>query len=234
MNDNPIRSMERAQVSAVGLYMAQVYQWMAAGLLVTAAVAWTAAGSETIMTALFSSSMPTIVLCVLMIGLPIGLQGMLPRLSAGAATLWFLVYSMVMGLALSSIFLVYTGSSIASTFVVTAGMFGAMSLYGTVTKRDLTGLGSFLTMGLIGVILALLVNLFLQSPALNFVISVVGVLVFTGLTAYDTQKLRAFGENAPAGDATVMRRGVILGSLTLYLDFINLFLMLLRFFGDRR
>jgi FtsH-binding integral membrane protein len=234
MNDNPTRSMERAQVSTVGLYMAQVYQWMAAGLLLTAAVAWTAAGSETIMTALFSSRMPTIVLCVLMIGLPIGLQGMLPRLSAGVATLWFLVYSMVMGLALSSIFLVYTGTSIASTFVVTAGMFGAMSLYGTVTKRDLTGLGSFLMMGLIGIILAMLVNLFLQSPALNFVISVIGVLVFTGLTAYDTQKLRAFGENAPAGDATVMRRGVILGSLTLYLDFINLFLMLLRFFGDRR
>jgi FtsH-binding integral membrane protein len=202
--------------------------------LLTAAVAWFAAGSETVMALLFGNSLSLILLTVLLIGLPLGLQGMLPRLSAGVATLWFLVYSAVVGLTFSSILLVYTGTSIASTFVITAGMFGGMSLYGMVTKRDLTGIGNFLIMGLWGIILATVVNIFLQSPGLNFVISAVGVLVFTGLTAFDTQKLRGLGENAPLDDATVMRRGVILGALTLYLDFINLFLMLLRFVGDRR
>ena len=221
-------------VSAVSIFMNQVYQWMTVGLLLTGAVAWFASGSETAISLIYGSKMSLIVLMLLLIGLPLGLQGMLPRLSAGAATMWFLLYSAVVGLIFSSIFLVYTGSSIAATFVVTAGMFGGMSIYGTVTKRDLTSWGSFLFMGLLGLILAMVVNIFLQSPMLHFVISGAGVLIFTGLTAYDTQKMRALGENAPLDDATVMRRGVILGALTLYLDFINLFLMLLRLLGNRR
>jgi len=228
------RTMENTRVSALSIFMTQVYQWMTAGLLLTAVTAWFASGSETVMSLLYGNTISLVVMMVLLIGLPLGLQGMLPRLSAGAATLWFLLYSAVVGLTFSSIFLVYTGASITATFVITAGMFGGMSLYGMATKRDLTGLGSFLMMGLWGIILATVVNIFLKSPGLNFVISGLGVLIFTGLTAFDTQKLRAFGENAPLGDATLLRRGVILGALTLYLDFINLFLMLLRFVGDRR
>ncbi len=228
------RSVERAQVSVVSVYMSQVYLWMTAGLLVTAAVAWYASGSEALLNLIFGNTMSLVVLLLLMVGLPMGLQGMLPKLSSGAATLWFIAYSAVVGLALSSIFLVYTGGSIAMVFVITAGTFGGMSVYGMVTKRDLTSMGSFLIMGLWGLILAMVVNIFLKSPMLYFVISGLGVLIFTGLTAFDTQKLRQFGENAPLGDAVVMRRGVILGALTLYLDFINLFLMMLRLFGDRR
>ena len=229
-----LRSVESTHVSAVSVYMSQVYLWMTAGLLLTATVAWFVAGSEALMSIVFGNSMSMIVLVVLMIGLPLGLQGMLPKLSAGVATLWFMAYSAVVGLVLSSIFMVYTGGSIASVFIITAGTFGGMSVYGMVTKRDLTSMGSFLIMGLWGLLLAMVVNIFLQSPTLHFVISGLGVLIFTGLTAYDTQKLRNFGENAPLGDTVVMRRGVILGALTLYLDFINLFLMMLRLFGDRR
>ena len=229
-----LRSVESTHVSAVSVYMSQVYLWMTAGLLLTATVAWFVAGSEALMSIIFGNSMSMIVLVVLMIGLPLGLQGMLPKLSAGVATLWFMAYSAMVGLVLSSIFMVYTGGSIASVFIITAGTFGGMSVYGMVTKRDLTSMGSFLIMGLWGLLLAMVVNIFLQSPMLHFVISGLGVLIFTGLTAYDTQKLRNFGENAPLGDTVVMRRGVILGALTLYLDFINLFLMMLRLFGDRR
>ena len=129
--------------------------------------------------------------------------------------------------------LVYTHSSVTQAFVVTAGMFGGMSLYGTVTKRDLTGMGSFLIMGLWGIILASIVNIFLRNSAMDFAISVIGVIVFAGLTAYDTQKLRAMGESAPLDDSLAIRRGAILGALSLYLDFVNMFLMLLRLFGNR-
>ncbi|HKK33722.1 MAG TPA: Bax inhibitor-1/YccA family protein, partial [Desulfomicrobiaceae bacterium] len=145
-----------------------------------------------------------------------------------------MLYSAMNGATLSAVLLAYTGASVFSTFLVCAGMFGAMSVYGMTTKKDLTSMGSFLFMGLIGIIIASVVNIFLQSPAMHFVISGVGVLIFTGLTAYDTQKLKAMGESAPMDDATAVRRGTILGALTLYLDFINLFLMLLRFMGQGR
>ena len=145
-----------------------------------------------------------------------------------------MLYAALMGIFLGPVLLVYTHSSVTQAFVVTAGMFGGMSLYGTVTKRDLTGMGNFLMMGLFGIIIASIVNIFLASSMMDFVISCIGVLIFTGLTAYDTQKLRAFGMNAPVDDATAMRRGALLGALELYLDFINLFLMLLRLFGGNR
>jgi hypothetical protein len=144
------------------------------------------------------------------------------------------LYSGLNGVTLSAILLAYTGSSVVGTFVICAGMFGAMSIYGMVTKKDLTSLGSFMFMGLIGIILASVVNIFLRSPGLEFAISGIGVLVFVGLTAYDTQKLKEMGQTAPMEDGTAVRRGTILGALTLYLDFINLFLMLLRFFGQGR
>ena len=138
------------------------------------------------------------------------------------------------GLTLSSIFIAYTYSSIASTFVVTGGMFGAMSLYGYTTKRDLSGFGSMLFMGLIGIVLASLVNLWLKSEALMWAVTYIGVVLFVGLTAYDTQKLKNIGEQIDTRDSATLRKYSILGALTLYLDFINLFLMLLRIMGNRR
>jgi len=147
----------------------------------------------------------------------------------------FIGYSVLNGLTLSVIFLAYTSSSIAGTFFITAGMFGAMAVYGLVTKRDLSGMGSFLFMGLIGIILASVVNIFLKSSSVYWAISFLGVLIFTGLTAYDVQKIKKIGEEGimAQGDETI-RKGSIMGALALYLDFINLFLMLLRFFGGSR
>jgi FtsH-binding integral membrane protein len=162
------------------------------------------------------------------------ISGMVNRLSGSTATGLFMLYSALTGLTLSSILLVYTGASIASTFVVTAGMFGAMSFYGYTTKRDLSGFGSMLFMGLIGIVLASLVNIWLKSPALTWAITYIGVVVFVGLTAYDTQKLKNMGEQLNADDKDGFRKYAIVGALTLYLDFINLFLMLLRILGNRR
>ncbi len=173
-------------------------------------------------------------LIILQLGLVFVISGMVNRLSGTMATGLFMLYSALTGLTLSSIFIAYTYSSIASTFVVTAGMFGAMSLYGYTTKRDLSGFGSMLFMGLIGIVLASLVNIWLKSPALMWAITYIGVLVFVGLTAYDTQKLKAMGEQLNADDKDSFRKYAIVGALTLYLDFINLFLMLLRIFGNRR
>lgn len=223
-----------AGVSVASVFMRHVYQWMTVGLLVTAGTAYYVAGSPAILQALFGSGFGIIVLAIAVFALPLVLMGAIARLSAFAATAIFVVYSALMGAFLSSVLLVYTGASVMQAFLTTAGMFAAMSIYGTVTKRDLTSMGSFLMMGLIGLIIAMVVNIFLKSAAMTFVISAVGVLIFTGLTAYDTQRIRAFGENAPLGDTTALRRGALLGALTLYLDFINLFLMLLRIMGDRR
>jgi len=150
------------------------------------------------------------------------------------ATGLFMLYSALTGLTLSSIFVVYTGSSIASTFVVAGGMFGAMSLYGYTTRRDLSRLGSLLFMALIGIVLASVVNIWLKSSALMWAVTYIGVVVFVGLTAYDTQKLKNMGEQLSVDDKDSFRKYSIVGALTLYLDFINLFLMLLRIFGNRR
>jgi FtsH-binding integral membrane protein len=154
------------------------------------------------------------------------------KMQASTAQTVFWAFAAVMGLSLANIFLLYTGASITRVFFITAGTFAGMSLYGYTTKRDLTGMGSFLMMGLIGIIIASVVNMFLASSALHFVISVVGVLIFVGLTAYDTQKIKSMYLEADV--AEVMSKKVIMGALTLYLDFINLFVMLLRLFGDRR
>ena len=222
-----------ARASAVSVYMNQVYMWMTVGLGLTALIAWQTASSQAIMHFIFSNTLVIIGLVIAQFGLVIALSAAVHRFSAATATAMFLLYSGLTGVTLSSIFVVYTMGSIANAFLVTAATFGAMSVYGTVTKRDLTSMGSFLFMGLIGLVIAMVVNIFLQSAMMDFVISGIGVLIFTGLTAYDTQKLRQFGMNAPLGDAAALRRGAILGALTLYLDFINLFLMLLRLFGRR-
>jgi FtsH-binding integral membrane protein len=155
------------------------------------------------------------------------------RMSVQGAQAAFWAYAALMGLSLSSIFLVYTGASIAQTFFITAGMFGGMSLYGYSTKRDLTGVGHFCIMAVWGLILASIVNIFLRSPGLNFAVSAIGVVVFVGLTAYDTQRLKGIYYQV-AGSAQAAAKASIFGALQLYLDFINLFLMLLRFMGDRR
>ena len=230
------RSMQTAQAKAVAVnaFLRGVYGWMSAGLCLTAAAALFTAQSPTVQQAVFGNPILFFGLIIAQLGVVVALSAAINRLSAATATALFVGYSLLTGLTLSSIFLVYTTASIFNTFVVCAGMFAAMSVYGAVTKKDLTAFGSFLFMGLIGIVIASLVNLFLRISALDFAISAIGVLVFTGLTAYDTQKLKTMGETAPQGDALAIRRGTILGALTLYLDFINLFLMLLRFMGTRR
>ncbi|RNM24585.1 Bax inhibitor-1/YccA family protein [Dickeya undicola] len=224
------------QQASTGLqaYMAQVYGWMTCGLLLTAFVAWYAANTSAVLQMVFSSKITFFGLVIAQLGLVFVLSGMVHRLSGGVATTLFMLYSALTGLTLSRIFIIYSGESIASTFVITAGMFGAMSLYGYVTKRDLTGMGSMLFMALIGILLATLVNFWLKSEGLQLAITYIGVLVFVGLTAYDTQKLKNIGEELSVDDRDSFRKYSIMGALTLYLDFINLFLMLLRLFGSRR
>lgn len=232
--------VERAN-SGIQAYMAQVYGWMTCGLLLTAFVSWYAANTPAILNFIFSSQITFFGLIIAQLALVFVISGMVNRLSGAVATSLFMLYSALTGLTLSSIFIAYTYSSIAytyssiaSTFVVTAGMFGAMSLYGYTTKRDLSGFGSMLFMALIGIVLASLVNIWLKSTALMWAITYIGVVVFVGLTAYDTQKLKAMGEQLNADDKDSFRKYAIVGALTLYLDFINLFLMLLRIFGNRR
>ncbi|NHB86391.1 Bax inhibitor-1/YccA family protein [Photorhabdus tasmaniensis] len=224
------------QQAGTGLqtYMAQVYGWMTCGLLLTAFVAWYASQSQVVVTFIFSNSIVFYGLIIAQLGLVFVLSGLINRMNGSLATGLFMLYSALTGLTLSSIFIVYTGGSIATTFVVTAGMFGALSVYGYTTKRSLSGLGSFLFMGLIGIILASLVNYWLKSETLMWAITYIGVVVFAGLTAYDTQKLKEMGEDLDVNDKESLRKFSIVGALTLYLDFINMFLMLLRIFGDRR
>ena len=218
--------------SGLQTYMAQVYGWMTVGLLLTAFIAWYAANTPAVMMFVFSSKITFFGLIIAQLALVFVLSGLVHKLSAGMATTLFMLYSALTGLTLSSIFIVYTYSSIASTFVVTGGMFGVMSLWGYTTKRDLSGWGNMLFMALIGIILASLVNFWLKSEALMWAVTYIGVVV--GLTAYDTQKLKNIGEQIDVRDSSNLRKYSILGALTLYLDFINLFLMLLRILGNRR
>ncbi len=224
----------QSSFSVAAEYMRHVYTWMTMGLVLTAIVCVGVASSPSVQMAIFSNAIIPIVLIIAQFGIVIALSAAVHKMSAGMATFMFLLYSTLTGVTLSTIFIVYPIGSIANAFFTCAGMFLAMSIYGSVTKRDLSGMGSFLFMGLIGLVIAMIVNMFLANSMMDFVISVCGVVLFTLLTAYDTQKLRTFGASAPLDDGTAIRRGAILGALTLYLDFINLFLMLLRLFGDRR
>ncbi|MDO9631716.1 MAG: Bax inhibitor-1/YccA family protein [Humidesulfovibrio sp.] len=222
-----------SKADTINAFMRGIYGWMSTGMLLTAAAAWLTANSA-FGVGLLKSPGLVIGLVLVQFGLVIGLSAAINKLSGTTATLMFLAYSTLTGITLSSIFFVYSMASIFQAFVVTAGMFGAMSVYGMVTKRDLTSMGSFMFMGLIGIVLASVVNMFVKSSAMSYAISVIGVFVFVGLTAYDTQKLKYMGEAMPLNDGTAVRRGTILGALTLYLDFLNLFLMLLRLFGSSR
>ena len=212
-------------------YMLRVYNYMASALALTGIVAMAVSTSPTLMQAIFGTGLHWIVMLA-PIGLVFFLSARIHKMSFGAAQATFWIYAAMMGLSLASIFLVYTGESIARTFFITAGTFGAMSIYGYTTKRDLTKLGSFLMMGLFGIIIASLVNIFMKSTMMYFVISIIGVLVFVGLTAYDTQKIKNMYLVSDSGE--MMGKKAVMGALTLYLDFINLFIMLLRLFGQRR
>jgi FtsH-binding integral membrane protein len=223
-------------------YMIRVYNYMAMGVALTGVVAWftfNAAVTETAGRLVLTpfgqtiySGPATIVLFLGTLGLVFLISWRIDRLQPSTAFALFMVYAGLLGLMLSSIFLAYTGTSITRVFFISAASFGALSLYGYTTQRDLSPIGSFLMMGLIGLIIAMVVNMFLKSTGLDFVISAAGVLIFAGLTAWDTQKIKEMFD--PQEDGTAIGRKAVMGALTLYLDFINLFLFMLRFFGDRR
>jgi FtsH-binding integral membrane protein len=216
-------------------FVRSVYNWMGIGLALTGFVAFYVSSSETMLRLIFGNPILFFVLIFAELGLVFAISGMVNRIGAGTATTLFLAYAGLNGLTLSFIFLAYTRTSIVSTFFVCAATFAACSVYGWVTKRDLTSLGGFLMMGLIGIIIASLVNMFFRSSAMGMIISYIGVLVFVGLTAYDTQKIKNMALTQPAGVGEgVVRKAAILGALSLYLDFINLFIMLLRIFGQSR
>jgi len=217
------------------IFLAKVFNWMAIGLGITAIVAFMVANSSSAQNLIFGNKVLFYGLILGELGMVIYLSARIKQISASRATTLFIIYSALNGATLSVILLLYTATSVASAFVVAAGMFGAMAIYGTVTKKDLSSMGSFMFMGLIGMIIASVVNMFLGSSMLSWVISAIGVVVFTGLTAYDVQKISSYGSSGimNSGEAAI-KKGAIMGALTLYLDFINLFLSLLRLMGDRR
>ena len=226
-------TVSQARQDAASIFLAKVFNWMAAGLGITGVVAYFTAASGLAVRIINSPFF--LILALGTLGLVFFLSARIDKIQASTASALFIGYSVLNGLFFSTIFLRYTGSSIASTFVITAGMFGAMAVYGLVTKRDLSGWGSFLFMGLIGIIIASIVNIFLKSPGVYWVTSMIGVLIFTGLTAYDVQKIKRMGEEGiMAQGREAITKGSSMGALALYLDFINLFLMLLRVFGGSR
>ncbi|MBR5674128.1 MAG: Bax inhibitor-1/YccA family protein [Muribaculaceae bacterium] len=210
--------------------MRKVYGKMALGLLATAVTSYLVFSSEALMSLLFSSSATIWLLFAAELGLVLYLSARIDKLSSGTATALFYAYSILNGVALTPIFLAYTGVSIATTFAITAGTFGAMTIFGYVTRQDLSKFGAFLFMALLGLIVCILVNMFMQSSMFNLLISCAGVLIFVGLTAWDTQAIKRMCAEA---DPTMLGKVATMGALTLYLDFINLFIHLLRFFGSR-
>ncbi len=226
-------TLVQARQAAATIFLAKVFNWMAVGLGITGVVAWFMASSG--IAAQLVASPFFLVILFAELGLVFYLSARIDKIKATTATNLFIGYAGLNGLTLSMIFLAYTNSSIAATFFITAGMFGAMAGYGLVTKRDLSAFGSFLFMGVVGIVIASVVNMFMQSSALYWAISLIGVFVFVGLTAYDVQKIKNMGEQGimDQGEEAI-KKGAIMGALALYLDFINLFLMLLRFFGGSR
>jgi FtsH-binding integral membrane protein len=220
-----------AQDVRVGTFLRAVYGWMCGGLAITALTASLVASSPAVVTAIASNRLLFWALVIAQLGVVFVLSARVQQLAASTAALLFVAYSALTGVTMSLVLLAYTGESVASTFVVTAGMFGGLAAYGTMTRRSLAGMGQFLFMGLIGIVLASVVGLFWHNDGLQFVIAFIGVIVFTGLTAYDAQRLRSMAVSAPAGQTGSY---AIVGALTLYLDFINLFLFILRLTGNRR
>jgi hypothetical protein len=218
--------------SALRDYMVKVYQHMSVALVLSGLIAFLVSSSPQLMQAIFGTPLAFVVMFApLAFALFFGFK--LNSISAQKARSYLYIYAGLMGLSLATIFVVYTGASITRVFLITASTFGAMSIYGYSTKKDLTSFGSFLIMGLIGIMIASLVNLFLKSSGLEFAISFIGVFIFIGLTAYDTQRIKQTYYHF-AGNDEMVNKMAILGALNLYMDFINLFIMLLRFFGERK
>lgn len=220
---------------AVNKFVTRVFGWMGMGLGLTAMVAWFfASQAQELVIQVMTHPVLRWVVMLAPLGLVLALQGMIERLSVATATAMFLIYAAVLGFSLSTIFFIYTAGSIAGTFLATAMTFGFMFVLGWTTKRDLTSMGSILIMAVWGLFVASIINIFLASSALYWVITYVGVLVFVGLTAYDAQKIKEIAMSGENPDSTNMQKMAIIGALHLYLDFINLFLMLLRILGARR
>jgi FtsH-binding integral membrane protein len=232
MNPDATFSNERAIV-AVNSYLPKVYKWMAIGLMLTAIASLLTLSVPALQQLVFGSRGTYLILVFADLGLVMYLMARINRISAATATTMFMAYSLLNGVTFAAIFAIYTSSSIVSTFMITAGTFGTMSLYGYVTKRDLTGIGNFLMMGLFGVIIASVVNFFLHSAMISWITSYLGVFIFIGLTAHDTQKLKRIGATGFA-NGEHQSKATIMGALTLYLDFINLFLFLLRLIGTKQ
>jgi FtsH-binding integral membrane protein len=226
-----------AASSNVRTFMSNVFSWMFLALIVTSVAAWWFANDLSLLRMLVTEEGKMSILGWVVMLAPIGFVLLMSfafnRLSYTTLIILFITYAALVGISMSFILLAYTLSSVFMTFAITAGMFGTMAVVGYTTKTDLTSFGRIMMMGLIGIIIATLVNMFMHSDTLNYIISYVGVAVFTGLTAYDVQKLKMIGEGTTYGEENTKKLS-ILGALTLYLDFINLFLMLLRLFGDRR
>lgn len=222
-------------VTLVNDFVRSVYNWMCAGLALTAVVSLYISSNDALFNLIFRNRIIFFALILGELALVFSISGMVNRMRAGTASALFILYAVLNGATLSIIYRIYTTESIASTFFICSATFLACSIYGWVTKRDLTSLGGFLTMGLIGIIIASVANMFFVSNAVSKIVSYIGVIVFVGLSAYDTQKLKNMALTQPAGlEGDVVKKGAILGALSLYLDFINLFLMLLRIFGSSR
>jgi hypothetical protein len=219
----------------VNTFIRSVYNWMAVGLALTGAVAYYVASSPALMNLIFGNRILFFGLIIAELVMVFTLSSRIGKMTAATATTVFVAYAILNGATLASIFLLYTSASITSTFFICAATFGVCSVYGMTTRRDLTSVGQFMFMGLIGIVIATVVNLFVRSSGMSMIISYIGVIVFVGLTAYDTQKLKQMAVSQPDGiDGGTVRKGAIMGALTLYLDFVNLFLMLLRILGSSR
>jgi len=234
MESVPLKQQTQVQ-TRVNEFIRSVYNWMAIGLALTGFVAYYVANTPALVEVIFGNRILFFGLIIGELALVFMISARIQKMQASTATALFVVYSILNGATLSFVFLVYTASSITSTFFICAATFVSCSIYGWTTKRDLTSMGGFMTMGLIGIIIASVVNMFFRSSAMSMIISYIGVIVFVGLTAYDTQHLKTMAINQPDDlEAGVVRKGAILGALKLYLDFINLFLMLLRILGGNR
>lgn len=223
----------RVATESIMSFIYLVYGWMALALSITAAISYYISTNPAIYSYLFSSPGLPMLLFIAQLGLVIALSAMINRLSYTAAVVLFILYAAMLGITLSTIFFVYTSGSIYATFFVTAGTFGIMAVYGFVTKTDLTAIGSFCLMALLGLIVGSLVNMFLQNQVMDYVLSAVGVLLFTALTAYDMQKIKQLAYN-DTSDENTRSKLALLGALTLYLDFVNLFLYMLKFMGKKK
>ncbi|MEI4220192.1 MAG: Bax inhibitor-1/YccA family protein [Candidatus Dasytiphilus stammeri] len=220
--------------TSIPVYITHVYGWMSCGLLLTAFVSWYVANSWAVLAFIFSNRVNLFLLVILQLGIVLILSSMVHKMSGTMATGLFLLYSILTGITLSSIFLFYSYLTIASTFLITSGMFGAMTLWGYITKRNLTSIGSILLMALVGLLLASIVNTWLHSTTIMRSISYFGVVIFVGLISWDTQKLKNISHQIDESNPEILRRYAIMGALTLYLDFVNLFVMLMRILSNRR